>query len=489
MALVRVLSKAQYNTDRNMSPLWTYEALVRAAGGRGDGAAPAPITGFSIDTRSLNAGEVFVALKDQRDGHEFVTSAFKAGAGCALVAQNYVKRPGDGALIHVPDTLKALESIGRAARARLSPEARVIAVTGSVGKTGTKEMLRACLMRLGDTHAADKSFNNHWGVPLTLARMPAATRYGVFEIGMNHAGEITPLTGMVRPHVAIVTTVEPVHLAFFASVAEIAEAKAEIFSGLEPGGTAVINRDNPHFDLLARRAAEHGAKVISFGQNVSADVRAEAIGLDADGSKIVARIGSEAVRYTLGAPGAHLAQNSLAVVAALSAAGADVERAIVALEGIRAADGRGARAVLSGPDGQILLIDESYNANPASMRSALAAMATVPRGKYPRRIAVLGDMLELGKDAPRLHAELNEAVDAAGADLVFASGPNMAHLFAALAARRQGGWALTPEGIKAPLLAAIRAGDAVMVKGSLGSKMAPLVEALKARFALVRAGS
>jgi UDP-N-acetylmuramoyl-tripeptide--D-alanyl-D-alanine ligase len=469
-------------------PLWTFDALVAAAGGSADGRAEIPIGGFSIDTRSLQPGEVFVALKDQRDGHEFVPTAFKNGAAAALVSRSYRRQPGDGALIRVEDTLKGLEGIGRAARTRLSPAARVIAVTGSVGKTGTKEMLRACLSRLGSTHAADKSFNNHWGVPLTLARMPADTKFGVFEIGMNHKGEITPLTQLVRPHVAIVTTVEPVHLAYFASVEEIAEAKAEIFSGLDSGGIAVINRDNPHFALLERRAREAGAEVVAFGRHGEADVRAERIDLQADGTDVLARAGVEEFAYRLGAPGAHLAQNSLAVVAALRAAGVDVARAIGALADTRAPAGRGARLEIAVPGGRVLLIDESYNANPASMRSALAAMATVPRTGFARRIAVLGDMLELGKDAPRLHAELSEAVDAAGTDLVFASGPNMAHLFAALPPARRGGWAETSEGLKEPLLGAVRAGDAVMVKGSLGSRMAPLVEAVRRKFEPAAAG-
>lgn len=463
--------------------LWSFDDLVRASGGQAEGQAEVSVTGFSIDTRSLLPGEVFVALRDQRDGHEFVTNAFKAGASCALVEQSYEKKAGDGALIRVSDTLTGLEAIARAARNRLSPQARVIAVTGSVGKTGTKEMLRACLSRIGPTHAADKSFNNHWGVPLTLARTPAQVRYGVYEIGMNHSGEITPLTRMVRPHVAIVTTVEPVHLAFFSSVEEIAQAKAEIFLGLEPGGTAIINRDNPHFELLEKRAQESGARIISFGRHLSSGIRAETFVIGPEGSNVTARIGSRLISYQVGAPGAHLAQNSLAVAGALFAAGADLEAGLSALAATQAPAGRGARTELSAVGGAVLIIDESYNANPASMRSALAAMATVPRQSYPRRIAVMGDMLELGNDAPRLHAELQEAIDAAGADLVFASGPNMAHLFAALPAAKKGAWAETSDGIMPALLDAVRAGDAVMIKGSLGSRMAPLVEAIKGRFA------
>ncbi len=456
--------------------LWTWEALVAAAEGRPDGVPGIPIAGFSIDTRTIVPGEVFVALRDSRDGHAFVASAFARGAAAALVEMDYARMPADGALLRVAAPLEGLRGIARVARARTG--ARIAAVTGSVGKTGTKEALRACLARVGTVHAAEKSYNNHWGVPLTLARMPASARYGVFEIGMNHAGEITPLAELVRPHVAIVTTVEPVHLEFLGSLDAIAEAKAEIFAGLEPGGTAILNRDNAFFDLLAARAREHGARIVSFGHNASADVRPEVMSLDAEGSDIVVRIGERRIAYRLGAPGAHVAQNSLAVVAALDALGADTERAIGALEDLRPAKGRGSRVEFKVADGAILLIDESYNANPASMRSALSAMATVPRARFGRRIAVLGDMLELGPDSGRLHEDLKEPVDAADVDLVFACGPDMQRLFAALPAARRGEWGKTSQDILGPLLAAVRAGDVVMVKGSLGSRMAPLVEAL-----------
>jgi UDP-N-acetylmuramoyl-tripeptide--D-alanyl-D-alanine ligase len=415
-------------------------------------------------------------LRDARDGHAFVTSAFDRGAAAALVEAAYERLPADGPLLRVPDPLEALRGIARAARARTS--AAIVAVTGSVGKTGTKEALRACLMRIGATHAAERSFNNHWGVPLTLARMPPSARFGVFEIGMNHAGEITPLTKMVRPHVAIITTVEPVHLEFFGSLAAIAEAKAEIFAGLEPGGTAILNRDNAFFELLRKRALAHGVRVVSFGRHVEADVRPEVLTLGADGTDVVVRIGERRLAYRVGAPGAHIAQNSLAVVAALDALGVDLEKAVAAFAELRAAKGRGARVEIKLGDGTILLIDESYNANPASMRSALAAMETVPRGRYGRRIAVLGDMLELGPESGRLHEALKEPVDAAEVDLVFACGPDMQRLYAALPAARRGDWAKTSQGILAPLLATVRAGDVVMIKGSLGSRMAPLVDAL-----------
>ena len=456
--------------------LWAWDELVRAAGATPDGKPDAPISGLSIDTRTLQPGEVFVAIRDVRDGHDFVLEAFRKGAAAALVDADYKRVAGDGALLRVASPLEGLRSIARAARAR--SDAGIVAVTGSVGKTGTKEALRACLMQIGATHAAEKSFNNHWGVPLTLARMPADSRFGVFEIGMNHAGEIAPLTTLVRPHVAIITTVEPVHLEFFGSVAAIAEAKAEIFAGLEPGGTAILNRDNAFFDLLSDRARAVGARVVSFGRHLEADVRPEVLDLGPDGSDIIVKLGDKRIAYRLGAPGGHLAQNSLAVIAALDALGVDVNAAAAALGSLKAAKGRGGRVQVAVEDGSILLIDESYNANPASMRSALAAIATVPRARFGRRIAVLGDMLELGPQSGRLHEALKEPVDAADVDLVFACGPDMQRLFAALPVARRGEWAKTSQGLLAPLLATVRAGDVVMIKGSLGSRMAPLVDAL-----------
>ncbi len=466
-------------------PLWGWDEIVRAAEAIADGTPTCAITGLSIDSRGIAPGEVFVALKDQRDGHEFVTAAFSRGAAAALVNADYVKQPGDGALIRVVDTLEGLSCIARAARARLSPEAGVIAVTGSVGKTSTKEMLRACLSRLGPTHAPEKSFNNHWGVPLTLARMPASTRYAVIEIGMNHAGEIIPLTRLSRPHVAIVTTVEPVHLGHFASVEAIADAKAEIVEGIEPGGVAVLNRDNPHFARLDAAARAHGADVVSFGTHERCYVRMVRCVLAADRTDIEADCGNGRIVYSLAAPGRHMAMNSLAVAGAIEALGNDFEgtiHAIGALAGFGAPQGRGARERLSGGSGAILLIDESYNANPASMRAALEAMALVPRTEYPRRVAVLGDMLELGEAAPELHAGLLSTVEATGVDLVFAAGPDMKALYDRLPVARQGHWAATSDGLVEAVTAQVHVGDTVMVKGSFGSRMGPIVAVLRARF-------
>jgi UDP-N-acetylmuramoyl-tripeptide--D-alanyl-D-alanine ligase len=460
--------------------LWQWDELVAAAQGRPDGTPPVAITGFSIDTRTLQPRDVFVALKDARDGHDFVPNAFAAGAAAAVVSHDYPRAKHDGALLRVADPLAALEAIGRAARAR--SDARIVAVTGSAGKTGTKEMLRLCLADAGATHASEKSYNNHWGVPLSLARMPMTTKFGVFEIGMNHAGEITPLTRMVRPHAAVITTVEPVHLAYFPSVEAIAEAKAEIFQGLVPGGTAILPHDNPHFALLQRRAFDVGAHVVGFGYAGTADVRAIQVNLDARGSSVIAGVDSQLFPYRIGAPGEHWVKNSLAVLAALMALGADPMRCLTALVKVAAPAGRGARSTLAAEGGRILLIDESYNANPASVSAALAAMATVPRAEYPRRLAVLGDMLELGAAAPGLHRGLQEAVDAAGIDLVFACGPMMKLLFDRLGPAQQGAWTETSAELAPRLLDAVAAGDVVMIKGSLASRMGPVAEAVRARF-------
>ena len=464
--------------------LWQWNDLVRAAVGVAEGMPADPITGFSLDTRSIKRGEVFVALKDQRDGHEFVEAAFKAGAAAALVSIAYARKTGDGALIRVADTLRGLESIARASRARLDSSARVIAVTGSVGKTGTSAMLRACLQELGATHAPEKSFNNHWGVPLTLARMPATTRFAVIEIGMNHSGEITPLTRLTRPHVALITTVEPVHLASFASVEAIADAKAEIFLGLEPGGTAVLNHDNPHFDRLAAQARAVGARILSFGHNSNSEVRPTGWDIGAEGSDIAVMLGDRTFTYRLAAPGAHLAMNSLGVVATLLAAGADLDAALPALSVFDAPQGRGARMTLTLPaGGTALLIDESYNANPASMRAALATMATLPRTQHPRRIAILGDMLELGEATEDLHRDLKDPIVAAGVDLVLASGPQMRHLFDGLPTGIRGHWEADADSLTASALDAVRSGDVIVIKGSNGARSWRIAEAMKKRFA------
>jgi UDP-N-acetylmuramoyl-tripeptide--D-alanyl-D-alanine ligase len=465
-----------------MSALWTLDAMAAAMRADRAGNLPGDVPGISIDSRTLGKGDAFFAVEgENRDGHEFVDSALKAGAGLAVIARGEVGRFANAPLLIVPDVLEALRNLGRAARARLP--ARVIAVTGSVGKTSTKEALRLALSADGETHASVASYNNHWGVPLSLARCPASAKYAVFEIGMNHAGEITPLTKLVRPHVAIITGIEPVHLEYFGSLEKIADAKAEIFAGVERGGAAVINRDNGQFGPLAAAAKSAGIeRIVSFGEQDNADARLVRVSLQPDSSTVEASIFTQPVTYKLGAPGRHLVLNSLAVLAAVSLAGADLALGALALNNLKPASGRGARAVLAVPGGNALLIDESYNANPASMRAAIALLGQAQVGKLGRRIAVLGDMLELGPQGAEMHRSITDAIEAAGIDIVFCSGPLMRALWEALPSRVRGGYAETAAGLEPAVISAIRAGDAVMVKGSLGSKMGPIVRAMERQF-------
>jgi UDP-N-acetylmuramoyl-tripeptide--D-alanyl-D-alanine ligase len=467
-----------------MNPLWTSQAMAAAMGAATAGTLPEFVTGLSIDSRTISAGEAFFAIKgDAHDGHDFAVAALHAGAGLVVVAPDRVELPTDAPLLVVSDVLEGLVALAAAARAR--SHAKIVAVTGSVGKTSTKEALRLALGAQGETHASVASFNNHWGVPLSLARLPARARYGVFEIGMNHSGEITPLTRLVRPHIAIVTTVAPVHLEYFGSEEAIADAKAEIFLGVEPGGTAILNRDNRHFERLVAHASrsEYALHVVSFGAHELADARLIACSLHADCSTVEADILGERVVYKIGAPGRHLVDNSLAVLAAASLAGADLALAALALAEQTPAAGRGARINLEMPGGTATVIDESYNANPVSMRAALALLGAAAVGSRGRRIAVLGDMLELGPAGAELHRDLAQAVIDNHVDLVFCAGPLMHELWQALPSERRGGYADAAGALTAKVLAAVRSGDVLVVKGSNGSRMGPIVKELARRFA------
>jgi UDP-N-acetylmuramoyl-tripeptide--D-alanyl-D-alanine ligase len=471
-------------TSETTKPLWTADAVLGATGGRIAGAFERA-TGASIDTRTLQPGDLFFAIRgDARDGHDFVRAALDKGAGAAVIAEERAAEfEGAGPLVIVPDVLEAMRRTGIAARARTG--ARIVAVTGSVGKTGTKEALRLVLSRLGETHASVASYNNHWGVPLTLTRMPEDSAFGVFEIGMNHAGEILPLTAMVRPHVAIVTTIEPVHIEFFPSIWGIADAKGEIFSGLEPGGTAVILRDSPYFERLkAHAGASPAGRVVTFGEHADADVRAERIVLRPDGSLVEARVFGQPVAYRIGTSGRHVAMNSLSVLAAVHALGADPGAVMGAMADLKPPVGRGERTMLQLDGGEALLIDESFNANPASMRAALAVLGSLEMPSGGRRIAVLGDMLELGPEGPDLHRGLADPVAESRADMVFAVGPLMTNLVEAVPAALVSAHTLASADIVDRICAEIRPGDAVMVKGSKGTRMTPIVQALKDRFGM-----
>ncbi len=465
------------------APLWTSAAMAEAMRASINGALPDAVTGLSIDSRTIAPGEAYFAIKGEvHDGHDFVAAALKAGAALAVVetAQRDKFAP-DAPLLVVEDVLAGLVDLARAARVRM--QAQVIAVTGSVGKTSTKEALRRVLGAQGDTHASAASFNNHWGVPLSLARCPAAARFAIFEIGMNHAGEIEPLVKMVRPQVAVITAVEPVHLEFFAGIEAIADAKAEIFTGVEPGGAVVLNRDNSQFARLQRRASRLGiSRIVSFGADEKSDARLLDVSLHAACSAVHANILGHDVTYKLGMPGRHMAMNSLAVLAAASLAGADLARAALSLSQIEPAAGRGVRRALEVANGEATLIDESYNANPASMAAALQVLGRAAVGPHGRRIAVLGDMLELGPTSAALHRGLNEAIKANHIDLVYCCGPQMRNLWDALSPGKRGGYAESAAALEAQAVAAIRAGDTIMIKGSLGSKMKTIVNALERRF-------
>jgi UDP-N-acetylmuramoyl-tripeptide--D-alanyl-D-alanine ligase len=470
------------------APLWSGDSLVVAMGARLAGATPAAVTGASIDTRTLEPGDAFFAIQGEaRDGHEFVAGALAKGAALAVIDEAHAARfSGEGPYAVVPDVLRAMELAGAARRAEL--KAQVVAVTGSVGKTGTKEALRLVLSRQGKTHAPVASYNNHWGVPLTLCRTPADVAYGVYEIGMSNPGEILPLARLVRPHVAIITTIQPVHLAAFASLEGIAEEKASVFWALEPGGTAIINADIPQTELLRSLAkAGPAGRIISFGESMDADVRLVSCALKPDVSTVDAVVMGQPVTYRLGSPGKHIVLNSLAVLAAVTALGADLALAALALGDLKPPAGRGARQILQGPGGAFALIDESYNGNPASMRAAIENLGRMPVSGRGRRVAVLGDMLELGPSGPDLHKGLAEVVLSNGVDKVFACGPLMRGLYDSLPSTLRGAYAAQSSGLEPLVLDAIRAGDVVTVKGSLGSRMGPIVKAIVARFPTLQA--
>jgi UDP-N-acetylmuramoyl-tripeptide--D-alanyl-D-alanine ligase len=466
-----------------VTALWTQAELSAALSAQPSAPLGASVTGVSIDSRTLEPGNLFFAIKgDAHDGHDHVARAFEAGAAAAVVSRERAPRLAAlGPVFAAEDTLKAMERIGVAARAR--SEAKIVAVTGSVGKTTAKEMLRTMLTVCGATHASAASYNNHWGVPLTLARMPADTRFGVFEMGMNHAGEIAPLTRMARPDVALVTTIAPVHIEHLGSIEAIADAKAEIFLGLEPHGTAVLNRDAPQFERLAKAAAARGARVWSFGRGVDCD--AELIDIEAidGGSRVKARVLGRELKFDLGAPGDHMAQDALGALLAAEALGADLEVCAAALRRFSPQKGRGERFSVPTPDGPATIIDESYNANPASMRAALALLAAAKPGPKGRRIAVIGDMLELGPSAAAMHAELAADLSANNVDLLFGAGPLTRALYEAAPASMRAAWTERSADLTDEVARTLRGGDIAMVKGSNGSRMGPLVAALRDRFA------
>ena len=451
-----------------MSALWTSGELATATGGSFVSSG-FEATGVAIDSRSIAPGEIFIALTDKRDGHDFVADALAKGAAGAIVS-----RVPDGLdtapLLLVDDTQEALEALGRYGRGRSA--ARVVAVTGSVGKSTTKEMLRRALGAFGPVHAADASFNNHIGVPLTLARLPREAACCVVEIGMNHPGEIAPLAQMAAPHAAIVTAIAAAHIGLMGSIEAIANEKAGIVRGLQAGGAAILPR-GPFLARLAHRVPD-GALTITFGEQDLAEARLIEAESDDSGVDVTADILRHVVRLRLAAPGRHMAMNAVASLAATASLGLDVVQAAAALDGFAPLSGRGARRQIAFGGGAITLLDESYNASGASMRAAFDVLALMPG----RHVAALGDMLELGDFAEDEHEALARPV-AEAADLVFACGPHMRALFDALPAEKQGDWAADAESLAPLVTARLAPGDSVLVKGSLGSRMRVVVTAIE----------
>jgi UDP-N-acetylmuramoyl-tripeptide--D-alanyl-D-alanine ligase len=467
-----------------LSWLWTTEDMIAAMAGRPFGTLPEGITGISIDSRSIAPGEAFFAIKGDRvDGHDYASMAMANGASLLVVSE--ARLPAMGRLtvpmIVVEDVLAALGRLGLASRER--SKAQIIAVTGSVGKTTTKEMLRHVLSPSGKVHASVASFNNHWGVPLMLARMAEDTDYGVFEVGMNHPGEIRPLVAMIRPDVAIITTIAPAHLGNFKNIKEIAAAKAEIFEGLEPGGHVVLNRDNDQFNFLDRTAQSLGIEHIhSFGQHAKAEFRlAEFNGSD-ENSTLWLTIGGETLEVALGAPGRHIAENALAALGVVRIVGADMQKAIEALATLKPEKGRGKRHRLSIGVGSFTLIDESYNANPASMRAAIALLAASEPTGRGRRIAVLGDMLEMGEYAQKVHTDLAVPLLAAGIEHVWLAGAEIAALKESLPESVHVEYRENTGELTDYVLNSVAPGDVLMVKSSLGIGFGKIVAALLDKF-------
>ncbi len=463
----------------NKQILWTSKDAAKATSGKSTQEWLA--TGISIDTRSLEKGDLFIALQGPSlDGHDYITQAKKSGASVCMVHKITEDMPEDMVYLEVKDTMQALIDLGQFARART--KAKIIGVTGSVGKTGTKEMLSIALSPSGKTHVSQKSYNNHWGVPLTLALMPADSEFAVFEMGMNNKGELTELSKQVRPDIALITTIEPVHIGHFKSVDEIADAKAEIFTGMDKDGTAILNIDNPHYQRLQKAAVNSGlTNIISFGEDEEADAILLSCKLASDGSRAKASINGEKYRYKISIPGKHIVMNSLASLAAVNIAGGDLDQAIEAIKNSEPIEGRGNRISIEIEAGEepITIIDESYNASPASMNAALTVLSMVEPKASGRRIAVLGDMLELGAKGADEHEKLANIALHAKTDLLFACGPLMEAMYNKLPELWQGGYAAKSTELSEIIINELKPGDVILVKGSLGSRMAYIVDAIE----------
>ena len=460
-----------------MSALWTSDE-VKAALTAASITIPFEAEGVTFDSRAVGKGDLFFALSGETtDGHGFVADALLRGAAAAVVSRDVVG--ANGTLVRVPDTMKALVELGRAARLR--SQARIASVTGSVGKTSTKDALRAMLSAQAPTSASVASYNNHVGVPVSLARLPRDAQYGVFEIGMNHPGEIEPLARQVEAHVGVVTNVGPVHIGHMGSEEAVADEKGCLFAGMAEGAVAVLNRDSHHYERLVGKARHFGvSRIVGFGRSEAADARLVSCNLQDSGSEVAALLHGRRIEYRLGAAGEHWVLNSVAALAVVEALGADVSSAAATLAGVKASPGRGARRILKFGNGTIELLDESYNANPVSVKAMLAVLARTEPQPGGRRILALGDMRELGEGADGYHAGLADAVAASGAAQVFLCGPHMQALWQKLAPAQRGVHRPDSAALAGDLPAVLRAGDVVAVKGSLGSKMKIVVDAIVA---------
>ncbi|CAN5775190.1 UDP-N-acetylmuramoyl-tripeptide--D-alanyl-D-alanine ligase [soil metagenome] len=460
-----------------MSALWTSGEVADAVGVAAIG-PPFEANGVTFDSRAVGTGDLFIALSgESTDGHGFVGEAIKRGAAAAVVSRDVENACGP--LIRVPDTMNALVDLCRPARRRSI--ARIASVTGSVGKTSTKDALRAMLSAQAPTSASTASFNNHVGVPISLARLPREALYGVFEIGMNHPGEIEPLARQVEAHVGLVTNVGPVHIGHMGSQEAIADEKACLFAGMAEGAVAVLNRDNSYYERMAAQARRFGvSRIVGFGRNAAAEARLVSADLQDCGSDIVALVHGRRIEYRLAAAGEHWVLNSIAALAVVEALGADVAQAAATLAGVSESPGRGARRLLRFGGGMVELLDESYNANPVSVEAMLAVLARTVPAQGGRRLLALGDMRELGEGADAFHAGLAEAVSASGAAQVFLCGPHMQALWEKLAPSQRGVHRPDSASLAGEVAAALKAGDVIAVKGSLGSKMKIVVDAILA---------
>ncbi len=466
---------------KNMSYLFSIEELTQACEGRAENIHASHINSISIDSRTVLEGGLYVAIKGDRfDGHDFVHKAIVQGAAVALISEKRARELAGLPLIIVADPLVGMAQIARVARAR--SRAKIVAITGSAGKTTTKNMVENILAKAGETHASIKSYNNHWGVPLMLANMPQSAEFGVFEIGMNHADEITPLVDMVRPHIALVSNVGPAHIGNFDGLEGIARAKAEIFSGLEPGGLAIINNDHGQVEILKKAARLAGAEIVTYGFSKSADVGIFDYFPHENGGTAQARFGTVGVNFEINVPGQHMIENATGALCVAHHMGVGFDVAVAALSSFSASAGRGAEHILGPKDNPIVLIDESYNANPASMTAALQVFAVRDKG-MGRKILILGDMLELGEGAAGFHRDLQEVVVATDVDKLFLIGKEMDALKSALPDRIN----VVAHGenlaaINDTILNSLDYGDKIMVKGSLGVGLARIVAQIVDRF-------